>query len=65
MLEVDDLGHARYPGTRTFPVLSVESGPDVLELANKQGRQIDLRPSDINTPEMTGPSLVKTLAKLA
>jgi len=23
MLDVDDLGHARYPGTRTFPVLSV------------------------------------------
>jgi len=42
-------------GRAHFPCFQFESGPDVLELANKQGRQIDLRPSDINTPEMTGP----------
>ena len=46
-----------------FRVLSAESGPAALKLAEQPGLKIDLLLSDVDMPQMTGPDLGEILKK--
>jgi DNA-binding NtrC family response regulator len=46
-----------------FRVLSANSGPDALKVAEKTDGRIDLLLSDVDMPQMSGPDLGETLKK--